>query len=78
MPRFKINSNTINKEWNHLLDVQIQLDSSHEISVLVCAGFQCFRISQDVRIVNDNETIAILTPLGWVEKVEQITSEQIS
>ena len=30
LPRFKINS-TINKQWNHLQDIQIEVDNSQEI-----------------------------------------------
>ena len=29
--RFKINSNTINKQWNHLQDIQMEVDNSQEI-----------------------------------------------
>ena len=32
--RFKINSNTINKQWNHLQDIQMEVDNSQEIMAL--------------------------------------------
>ena len=66
LPRFTINSNTINKQWNHLQDIQIEVDNSQEISVLISADYPHLHISQDVRIGNNNEPIAISTPLGWV------------
>ena len=62
MPRFTINSNTINKQWNHLQDIQIEVDNSQEIG----ADYPYLQIRQDVRIGNDDEPIAISTPLGWV------------
>ena len=64
--RFKINSNTINKQWNHLQDIQIEVDNSQEISILIGADYPHLHISKDVRIGNDNEPIAISTLLGWV------------
>ena len=66
LPQFTINSNTINKQWNHLLDIQIEVDNSQEISVLIGADYLHLHISQDVRIGNDDGPIAISTPLGWV------------
>ena len=65
LPRFKINS-TINKQWNHLQDIQIEVDNSQEISILIGADYPHLHISKDVRIGNDNEPIAISTLLGWV------------
>ena len=64
--RFTINSNTINKQWNHLQDIQIEVDNSQEISVLIGADYPHLHISKDVGIGNDDEPIAISTPLGWV------------
>ena len=66
LPRFKINSNTIRKQWNHLQDIQIEVDNSQEISILIGADYPHLHISKDVRIGNDNEPIAISTLLGWV------------
>ena len=67
LPRFKINSNTtINKQWNHLQDIQIEVDNFQEISILMSADYPHLHISQDVRIGNDNEPIAISTLFGWV------------
>ena len=66
LPRFAINSNTINKQWNHLQDVQIELDNSQEISILIGADYAHLHISQVVGIGNDDEPIAISTPLGWL------------
>ena len=65
LSRFKINS-TINKQWNHLQDIQIEVDNSQEISILIGADYPHLHISKDVRIGNDNEPIAISTLLGWV------------
>ena len=31
LPRFKINRNTISKQWKHLQDIQIEIDNSQEI-----------------------------------------------
>ena len=60
LPRFKINSNTtINKQWNHLQDIQIEVDNFQEISILMSADYSHLHISQDVRIGNDSEPIAI-------------------
>ena len=81
LPRFKINSNTINKQWNHLQDVQIEVDDSQEILIVIGADYPHLHMSQDVQIGNDDKPIAISTLLGWVllgGKVEKITSEQIS
>ena len=77
LPRFKINS-TINKQWNHLQDIQIEVDNSQEISILIGADYPHLHISQDVRMGNDSEPIATSTLSGWVLLGEQITSEQIS
>ena len=66
LPRFKINSNTINKQWNHLQDVQIEVDDSQEILIVIGADYPHLHISQDVRIDNDDKPIAISTLLGWV------------
>ena len=63
---FKINSNTINKQWNHLQDIQMEVDNSQEIPILIGADYPHLHISQDVQIGNNDEPIAISTPLGWV------------
>ena len=36
------------------------------MSILIGADYPHLHISQDVRIGNDDESIAISTPLGWV------------
>ena len=65
-PCLTINSNTINKQLNHLQDVQFEVDSPQEISILIGADYPHLHISQDVRIGNDDEPIAISTLLIWV------------
>ena len=62
LPPFTINSNTINKQWNHLQDIQIEIDNSEEISVFIGADYPHLYISQDVQIGNDHEPMAISTP----------------
>ena len=66
MPRFKINKNTIKKEWKHLQDLPIEVDNSKEISILIGADFPHLHLSRSVRIGKETEPIAVLTPLGWV------------
>ena len=66
LPQFKINSSRINNQWNHLQDIQIEVDTFQEISILIGADYPHLHISQDVRIGNDDEPIPISTPLGWV------------
>ena len=66
LPQFKINSSRINNQWNHLHDIQIEVDTFQEISILIGADYPHLHISQDVRIGNDDEPIPISTPLGWV------------
>ena len=61
--RFKINSNTINKQWNHLQDIQMEVDNSQEIPILIGADYPHLHISQDVQIGNNDE------PIAMVEKV---------
>ena len=58
--RFKINSNTINKQWNHLQDIQMEVDNSQEIPILIGADYPHLHISQDVQIGNNDETIAMV------------------
>ena len=65
-PRFKINKNTIKKEWKHLQDLPIEVDNSKEISILIGADFPHLHLSRSVRIGKETEPIAVLTPLGWV------------
>ena len=48
LPRFKINSNKINKQWNHLQDIQVEVDNSQEISILIIADYPHLHIHQDV------------------------------
>ena len=55
--RFKINSNTINKQWNHLQDIQIEVDNSQEISILIGVDYPHLHVSQDVRLGNDDEPL---------------------
>ena len=64
LPRFKINKNTIKKEWKHLQDLPIEVDNNKEISILIGADFPHLHLSRNVRI--GKETEPILTPLGWV------------
>ena len=61
LPRSTINSNTINKQWNQLQDIQIEVDINFDRCKL-----PNFHLSQDVQIGNKNEPIAISTPLVWV------------
>ena len=55
--RFKINSNTINKQWNHLQDIQVEVDNSREILVLVDVDYPHLHVNQDVRLGNDDEPL---------------------
>ena len=48
LPRFKINSNKINKQWNRLQDIQVEVDNSQEISILIIADYPHLHIHQDV------------------------------
>ena len=66
LPRFKINKNTIKKEWKHFQDPSIEVDNSKEISILIGADFPHLHLSRSVRIGKETEPIAILKPLGWV------------
>ena len=66
LPRFKINKNTIKKEWKHLQALPIEVDNSKEISILIGADFLHLHLSRSARIGKETEPIAILTPLGWV------------
>ena len=40
----------INKPWNHLQDVPIEVNNSQEMSILIGADYPHFHISQDVQI----------------------------
>ena len=62
LPLFKIDSSTINKQWHHLQDIQIEVGNSQEMSILIGADYPHLHISQDVRIGNDDESIAISSP----------------
>ena len=50
LPRFKINKNTIKKEWKHFQDLPIEVDNSKEISILIGADFPHLHLSRSVRI----------------------------
>ena len=71
LPRFRINKDTFRNRWTHLQDIEIEVDDTQEISILIGADFPQLHVSQDVRIGKENEPIAILTPLGWVLMGEQ-------
>ena len=58
LPRFTINSNTINKQLNQLQDIQIEIDINFDRCRL-----PNLHINQDVQIDNDIEPTAISTPL---------------
>ena len=48
LPRFKINKNTIKKEWKHLPDLPTGVDNSKEISILIEADFFHLHLSRNV------------------------------
>ena len=42
--RFTFNNNTIKKQWNYLQDIQIEVDNSKEISILIVADYPYLHI----------------------------------
>ena len=53
--RFKINKNTIKKEWRHLQNLPIEVDNSKEISILIGADFPHLHLSRNTRIGKETE-----------------------
>ena len=71
----------INKQCNHLQDVQIEVDNSQEISILIGADYPYLHINRDRRNATAMNPEIYQHPYDrfyWMEKVEQSMSKHIS